>query len=89
MAGFREQAKALRAAAVKDASAVDALHDLYRTHPDWAIKAMAKDPVAHAEMRVRETLQNASDVAAMEADKTYWPRTPHEATVKVTDAEAG
>ncbi|MFE3200667.1 DUF4157 domain-containing protein [Embleya sp. NPDC059237] len=80
----RARAKALRAEARKDPSAVDRLRELYEGQPDHVLGALSDDPVA-AQVRDRRRAQQQKDeLARIDASDL---RPPHEATVRVLDPD--
>ncbi|GCD96701.1 eCIS core domain-containing protein [Embleya hyalina] len=80
----RARAKALRAEARKDPSAVDRLRDLYEGQPDHVLGALSDDPVAAQVRDRRRARQQKDELARIDASDF---RPPHEATVRVLDPD--
>ncbi|MFE5527603.1 hypothetical protein, partial [Embleya sp. NPDC056538] len=80
----RARAKALRAEAREDPSAVDRLRELYEGQPDHVLGALGDDPVA-AQVRDRRRARRQKDELARIDASDFRP--PHEATVRVLDPD--
>lgn len=80
----RARAKALRAEARKDPSAVDRLRELYEGQPDHVLGALSDDPVAGQVRDRRRARQQKDELARIDASDF---RPPHEATVRVLDPD--